>query len=456
MLKSVYERFVAESPISVMVHGLLCRALCPDPLDRLFEATAERQYTKELLFSTTVDVMASVVCRIRPSVHAAFQAKKEEIGVTVRALYDKLQCLEPGISSTLVHHTADELRAIIAQLKGARPPLLPGYTVKILDGNHLASTERRLKVLRDVAAGPLPGQTLVVLEPETGLAAAVICSEDGHAQERALLGQIWSEVEKRDVWIADRNFCTTGFLFALASRGAFFVIRQHKQSLHWTRQSRRRRLGRTNTGVLYEQRLWLENEDGSTLVVRRVTLKLDRPTRDGETEIHLLTNLPATVAAKRVALLYQGRWSVEHLFQNLTTLLKCEVDTLAYPKAALFGFCVALAASNVLATVKAALRAAHPKVAVDDVVSDYYMADELAGTYRGLLIALPGADWEFLTEMTQNQFVLWLRGVAKGVRWERLRKHPRGPKKPGLKRTRFARHPHVATARLLEQGNRKE
>lgn len=456
MLNTVYERFVSESPISVMVHGLLSRALCPEGLDRLFEETAERQYTKNLLFSTTVDVMASVVCRIRPSVHAAYQAKKEEIGVSVRALYDKLECLEPGVSATLVQHTADQLRPIIVRLKGARPPLLPGYTVKILDGNHLASTQRRLKVLRDVVAGPLPGQTLVVLEPDTGLASAVICGEDGHAQERALLWQIWPEVEERDVWIADRNFCTTGFLFGLASRGAFFVIRQHKQSLHWTRQSRRRRLGRTKTGVLYEQRLWLEDEDGGELVVRRVTLKLDRPTRDGETEIHLLTNLPAAVSAKRVALLYQGRWSVEHLFQNLTTLLKCEVNTLAYPKAALFGFCVALAASNVLATVKAALRAAHPKVAVDAEVSDFYLADELAGTYRGLLIALPESEWKFLTELTENEFVLWLREMAKGVRLERLRKHPRGPKKPRPKRTRFARHPHVATSRLLAQAKLKE
>lgn len=449
LFQAVYERFVDESPICVMVHGLLRRALCSERLDRLFQETAERQYTKQLLFSTTVDLMASVVCRIRPSVHAAYQAKKEEIGVSVRALYDKLEGLEPGISAQLVRYTAQRLEPIIRGLKGTRPPLLPGYKVKILDGNHLGSSQRRLKVLRQVAAGPLPGQTLVVLEPETELASAVICCEDAHAQERALLEQLWPEVDERDVWIADRNFCTTGLLFGLAARGAFFILRQHRQTLQWQRQSRRRRRGRTATGLLYEQTLWLQDGQGGTLAVRRVTVKLDRPTRDGETEIHVLTNLPARVRAKRVAELYRERWSVEQLFQKLTVLLKCEVNTLAYPKAALFGFCVALAASNVLATVKAALRAAHPQVRVDEEISDYYLADELAGTYRGLLIALPEEHWRFLDGLTEAELGTWLLGIAKRVRLQRLQKHPRGPKKPPPKRNRFAKHPHVATARLL-------
>jgi hypothetical protein len=87
---------------------------------------------------------------------------------------------------------------------------------------------------------------------------------------------------------------------------------------------------------------------------------LDAPTRDGGGVIEVLTNLPAEVAiASVVAELYRGRWSVEGLFLRLTTVLKCEVNTLGYPPAALFGFCVALAAGNVYAGVKGALRAAH-------------------------------------------------------------------------------------------------
>jgi len=451
LLEEIFDRFVDKSPICVMTRGLLERALCPERLEALFQDGAERQYTKKLLFSTTVDVMAAVVCRTQPSVHAAYQAKKAEIGVSVRALYDKLTCLEPGLAAALVSHTAECLEPLIRRLKGTVPPLLKGYTVKILDGNHLGRTQRRLKILRDVAAGPLPGQTLVILEPETGLASGVICCEDGHTQERALLEQVWPHVEDRDVWIADRNFCTTMFLFGLAARGGRFLIRQHASTLRWQRESPQRRVGRTGTGVVYEQTLWLQDEDGVELKVRRVSLKLDKPTRDGEQTIHLLTNLPAKIAAPRLATLYRQRWTIEGLFHNLTVLLRCEVNTLAYPKAALFGFCVALAASNVLAAVKAALRGAHPQVAIDAEVSDFYVAEELAGVYRGLMIALPESAWEHLGALSESAFAAWLLGVAKRVKLERYQKHPRGPKKPRPRRQRFAKAKHVSTARLLAQ-----
>jgi hypothetical protein len=455
LFQEVFERFVTDSPICVMARGLLERALSPQRLDHLFDQTAQRQYTRELLFSTTVDLMAMAVCRIRPSIHAAYQAKEAEIAVSVRALYDKLQCLEPGISATVVQHTAERLEPIIRRMKGTRPALVPGYKTKILDGNHLGHSERRPKILRDVVAGPLPGQTLVVLEPETGLAHTVICCEDGHSQERKLLEQIWQAVEKNDLWIADRNFCTTKFLFGLVARQSKFIVRQHAATLRWQRQSRRRRVGRTATGIVCEQKLWLQDEEGQEKAIRRITLILDKPTRDGDTTMDLLTNLPAKVGAAKVAELYRNRWTIEQLFQRMTVLLRCEVNTLAYPKAALFGFCVALAASNVLAGVKAALRATHGKK-VDEQVSDYYVADELAQTYRGMMIALPEGEWKDLGEMSEQDFVAWLLSVAKRARLDRYQKHARGAKKPRTARTRYAKAKHVATARLIAEEKKKE
>lgn len=150
------------------------------------------------------------------------------------------------------------------------------------------------------------------------------------------------------MWIADRNFCTTRFLFAVADRSGHFIIRQHGSTLQWTRQSRRRRVGQVDTGTLYEQTLWLEDKAGQTLETRRITIKLSKPTRDGDEELHILTTLPMTVAdARKVAALYRKRWSIETMFQDLTTILQCEVNTLGYPRAALFGFCTALASCNV-------------------------------------------------------------------------------------------------------------
>jgi hypothetical protein len=166
ILGAIFERFIQDSPISVLARGTMQFALNRTALDELFDTKAQRQYTRELLFSTTVDVMSLVVCRIRPSVHAAYQALQDRIGVSVKALYDKLSHMEPTLSASLVEYSAERLRPVIRALRATRPPLLPGYQVRLLDGNHLAGTERRLKELRRVNGGALPGQALCVLDPE--------------------------------------------------------------------------------------------------------------------------------------------------------------------------------------------------------------------------------------------------------------------------------------------------
>lgn len=450
LLDTVFERFVERAPMCVAARAVLEVALDPEELDQLFQERARRQYTRTLLFSTSVELMASVVCRVHRSVHAAHRVSLEKSAVSIRSIYNKLAHLEPDLSAELVRHTARKLTPIIRQMKGGLPPLLPGHRVKILDGNHLGGTQRRLKALRDVAAGALPGQTLVVLDPELSLAIDVVCCEDGHAQERSLLDPILASTEARDVWIADRNFCTTRFLFGLAERSASFIIRQHASTLRWRRESTRRRMDRIDAGKLYEQTLWLENESGETLPVRRITLVLDKPTRDGEKEIHLLTNLSVEDAdAPKVAGLYRQRWSIEGLFQDLTTILQCEVNSLAYPKAALFGFCVALASSNVYATIKAALRGEHGADKVERDVSDHYLGVEISGKYEGMMIAIPERQWRPLADYSTEEMADFLLRMARNAHLPRFQKHPRGPKKPKPRRTRFAKAKHVATARLL-------
>ncbi len=303
----VFDRFVDKTPVTIMLRGIMERTLEPEALDRLFAHHARRQYTRELRFSTTVDLMAAVACRLYPSVHAAYQDQPERVGVRVASVYNKLAATEPQLGEELVRHTAEKLKPLLRRMRATRPPLVSGYATKILDGNHWGARQRRLAELVDVAAGPLPGQTLVVLEPEYQLASDVFCSEDGHAQERSLLPRVLARVQAKDLWLADRNFCTTGFLFGLARRGAAFAIRQHAATLRWQRESARKRVGRMAEGTVDEQTLWLEDEAGALLPVRRVTLELDEPTRDGTTEIHVLTNLPAKVSAKRLCEKSVGR-----------------------------------------------------------------------------------------------------------------------------------------------------
>jgi hypothetical protein len=451
VLSEVFDRFVKQSPVTVMVRATMENVLSAERLDQLFAQTAVRQRPSELLFSLVADLMGTVVCGVRPSMHAAFQARSEEISVSINALYDKLKKLEPQVIRVLVRDTSARMAQIIDHTEGRFSPWLPGYRVKILDGNHLRRSQRRLKELRTQNAAPLPGHSLVMLDPERMLAIDIFPCEDGHAQERSLLGQVLPTIEQGDVIIADRNFSTMHFLAGIADASAGFVIRQHQQSLRWELDGRRRQVGRVETGVVYEQAMRLVPKEGEPWLVRRITVGLDQPTRDGDREIHLLTNLPESIEGSRIAKLYHKRWTIETAFQELEATLEGELETLAYPRAALFGFAMALVAYNGLSTVKAALRGEHGREKIDEEVSGYYLADEVAGTWRGMMIVLPAEYWnERFAQQSPRQMAKFLRQAAAHIRLAAFRKHPRGPKKPPPKMNKKHRR-HVSTAQILQQ-----
>lgn len=451
LLGKRFEAFVQKSPVSVMVRAVLERAFDSQRIDALFERTATKQYTLNLLFSTVVALMSEVVLGVSRSVHMAYQQAEEKPSVSVTSVYNKLNGLETPVSAALVHNSAAHLGPIIRELGGVAPPLLPGFRVRILDGNHLAGTEHRITELRTMRAAALPGQTLVVLDPELGLVTDVVACEDGHAQERSLLDEVLVMVERGDLWLADRNFCTTGFVFGIAARGGFFLIRQHASTLTYQLVGTRKFCGKTASGRVYEQAMELSNPaTGAALRVRRITVELNQPTRDGETEIHVLTNVPPEKAdALILSNLYLERWTIETLFQELTVALTCEINTLGYPKAALFGFCLALVAYNAVALVKAALRAVHGHETVEKQVSWYYLCTHVAKVYGGMMIAVPPRCWRIFRDMEDAEFANVLQQLATNIDLAKFQKHPRGPKKPPPKKTSGAKIKHVATARII-------
>src|SRR5713101_4304923 len=235
-LGKVFEPFVEQRPICVMARGVLENLFNAEKIDALFARTAEVQYTRELLFSSVVDLMGQVVLGVQPSVHAAYQAQAAQLGISDQAIYDKLRQVELRVSAELVRDAARQAAPVIGALQAELPPLVPGYRTKILDGNHLAASDHRLEALRHTWAAPLPGQILVVLDQQPMLATEVVLCEDGHAQERSLLGQVLPLVEQDDLWIADRNFCTVDFLFgfclALMAYNAVAVMKAALRAVH--------------------------------------------------------------------------------------------------------------------------------------------------------------------------------------------------------------------------------
>ncbi|MEO1673191.1 MAG: transposase [Cyanobacteria bacterium J06631_2] len=468
MINTIFSQFIEATPITVMVRGIMERIFEPTALDELFEAHTVKQYTRELLFSNVVSLMSLVVSGIHPSVSAAYKALEKDLGVSRPALYGKLNGMELGISQALVRYSASNLESLICELKVNQTKLLAGYEIKIADGNHLSGTEHRLKVLRNNLAKALPGKSIAVLDPQKMLVTDIFLNQDGHAQERTMLPEILETILAQQVWIADRNFCTRQFLFGIVRRNSDFVIRQHK-SLPVKEISSLEKMGQTTTGGIFEQQVQITDSDDSTLqcgrirvqcraegTVRgvslaRIVIQLHQPTRHGDQEVALLTHLPRSVAdAETITQLYLRRWNIEGMFQVITDTFNCELNTLGYPKAALFVFCMAVVAFNILSTVKAALQSVHGVGKIEAGLSDYYLVEEVQATYRGMAIALPTPLWLPIAQMSLIEFALTLKQWATSVNLKRFCSSPRQKKKPKPKPTYDPKHPHRSTARLLQ------
>ena len=455
LLGQVFERFATKTPFAVMSRSLLERTLTPEALDALFDKKADSQYTRELTFSSVVDLMGLVVTSAFPSVRAAFLDKSCDISVSLTSLYNKLQGIETEVSAELVRHTAQQLQPLIQEIGGALPEPVPGYEMHVLDGNNIAATEHRLKETRANSAAPLPGKSLCVFRPAHQLVTHIVPCEDGHTQERALVDPILELVTTGSLWVADRNFCFQRFLLGIAKKLGFFVIRDHA-SLNYKLSGKLRKRGQSETGEIFQQAIVIEDEEGVKYRFRRIVVKLKKATEDGDWELAILTNLPKSVSAVVVSEAYRKRWTIEGGFQDLTTTLACEINTLCYPRAALFVFCVALMAYNLQSAIKGVMRSEHGAEKVENDLSRYFVAGEIGQVYRGMMVALPPEEWVLFRHMSLNDYIAFLKRLARTVDFDRYPKAHRGPKKAKSKRHYDPEHPHVSVAKLLFARKLKE
>lgn len=450
--EEVFQKLAAKHPEAVMVRATLEQALPPSFVDETFRRVANKQYTRKLLFSTLVRLLSMVVCRVRPSVHAAYQALEGELNVIRKTVYKKLNGVETAVSEALVSESARRMAAVVDELDAPLPALVPGWKTRILDGNHLAATEHRLAPLRTVGGGVLPGVALVVYDAERGLVDRVYLHEDGHAQERELLIELLGAMAAGELWIADRNFATTVFLLQTHANGSRFIVRRHKQNGRLRETSDWQAVSRGETGEIDERRAVVEGDGDESLPVRLIRVRLEKKTRDGDREIELITDLPDDVSAETIAAAYRARWRIETTFAELDRVFEGEIESLGHPRAALLAFALSLIAFNTLGVVKAALRKRHGVEKIEQELSAYFLGENVQRAEAALELFLDDGDWESrYALLTPRELASHLLLLADQVNLRKLRKHPRGVKKPAPKRTHDARRPHHSTARLLAQ-----
>jgi Transposase DDE domain len=447
-MDEILQKFLDKAPAAVIVGATIARTIGDSTLDDIFERHAGAQYTRDLTFSALSRLMTQVVFCTYPSVNAAYQ-QNQEISVSIASVYNKLNGLETGVSQALAAETARSMDEILTALPDPPDEPVKGLRLRTLDGNFLAGTDHRLACLRGCGAAALPGMALVVRDGCTGLLTDIVPCEDAYTNERPLYTAVLPLVEANDLWLADRNFCTDDYLGGIQARDAYFLVRHHAGTkLHPLGQESRRR--HHPDGTISEQRVRCGMSECRCIIIR-----LKQPLRDGTTEIRLLTNVPLKqLSARRAAELYRTRWRIETAFQELTVSLRCEINTLGYPKAALFGFAMAVVSYNLLVLTRAVLASGLGEEVVGvEALSSYHLATQVAAVAEGMMIAVPPSAWQRFVAMTAAEFAGWLHEVARGIDWRPYRKRARGPKKPAVVK-RTSRGAHRSTARELNKAQK--
>lgn len=441
------DKFLIKCPFAVLTQVAL-RGVIADEFDRLFEEHRSQQYERTLTFSAMATAVADVVLRFAENFHQAYAAHKKELLVSVTSFYEKINSTELPISEALVARSAQRAAELQDQLGFVPWQILKNYNVYALDGNHLQESEKRLKPLRFLHDAPLPGTTVARFDLQRQLFDRAYLLEDAHAQESTTLGRVVEDLKPGDVILADRHYCILSFLHAADEKGVCFVVRQHGR-FKGELIGKRRKIGRTETGTVYEQAIRTKSSADAS-AWRRITVELDQPTRDGDTVIHLLTSLPAHVNALEIADVYRLRWEEETGYYYLTTTMTCELKSVSHPRAALFLFCMAMMAFNVRQVVFAALYAEHDDTLVNEV-SHHAISVEIQRYTDGMLVVLDDDFWEELLGHSTTQLVPRLRECSRHIDLKGYRKSTRGPKKKTVKPPRTRPKTHVSTAKILRQ-----
>ena len=451
-MSKLLNKFIHKCPFAVMTR-VLAEPFISKNLDGVFEMHREHQYEGKVQFSAVALAVADVTLNFCDNLNQAYKQHKQRLGIAITSFYDKVKCIRPTLSQAIVRHSAEQTIQLQNELGFEPWVILPGYECFTVDGNHLPRTDKRLKELRDSPGAPLPGKVVARFDLQRQIFDRAYLLADAHDQELATCDAIIEDLKQSQVLIADRHYCIVAFFEKIAAAAGYFVIRQHGR-LKGELLGKRTRLGEIETGVVYEQAMKLSRRDDA-MIVRRITVELYASTRDGEQEIHILSNLPARVPASAIAQTYRFRWEEETAFHVLQMTLTCESTSLGHPYAALFLFCMAMLAYNLRQVIFAALFAEHSSDAVEQI-SHFHVSVNVSRYSDGMLIALDEAFWRRYVPTNPDSQANLLRTISREINLKEFRKSQRTAKKNNAKRSKNAQSKHVSSAKRLKLAEAKD
>lgn len=443
---------IRRLPLADAVLHLLGYALDKTFLDECFQKHRGQCYEDTLSFPKLVEILTDALLVQHGSARQALleAQKKEALPVCKEAFYGKLRRLPLNLSVAFMTQASQRLNDLLPVQDNPLPPSLHGFRIRIVDGKKTKHVAKKLKLTRSQAGQLFGAKLLAGYDPTTRLIHNVAAHADGEKNDAPLVPDLLESLHmqppiKPMLIVADAQFCDLVQISQYRKGGDHFALRYHpKVHFHADPDKPARTFVDAKGRHLTEEYGWL-GSDKRRCYVRRVTWK--RKTHKDLGVVTDLTNRKPeqnTTAAEPISAadlidLYLTRWTIETVFQDVTTIFGLKKLIGSTPEATAFQAAFCMVVYNAVLVVKSYVAALQAKpMSVDDVSNKMLftsihkqltaMAELVPAITLAALVKIPRTAEEARSYLRQRLTGLWETG------WKKVRNKTRrtyGPKPKG-------------------------
>ena len=164
---------LAEACLRVFIH-----VLDDSVLDKLFDDNRGRCYTKQIRFSTMVQMIRDALLRHQGSGNKAFSQAREDgvLNAAISSIYEKLERLPLQVSEAFLLESSLRLQELLPLARTDLPASVRDLEVLAIDAKAVKKVPHLRKATRRLAGKLLGGKFLAALSLRTGTVWAMSCS----------------------------------------------------------------------------------------------------------------------------------------------------------------------------------------------------------------------------------------------------------------------------------------
>lgn len=370
-------------PLADAVLHLLGYALDDDFLNGCFHEHRGHCYEDTLSFPELVEILTDALLVHHGSARQALMGAQKNgiLPVCKEAFYGKLRRLPLKLSVAFMTDASRRLNDLLPVQNNPLPISLHDFQVRIIDGKKTKRVAKMLKLTRTQAGQLFGAKLLACYDPATRLIATISAHADGETNDAPLVPELLTNLRAQPtgrpaINVADSQFCDLVQISQYRKAGEHFVLRHHpKLHFHADAAMPPRTFTDAKGRRLTEEYGWLGSpSDKRRCFVRRITW-----TRSTHKDMCIVTDLtqrmpgqegdiPEPIPAADLIDLYLTRWTIETVFQDVTTIFGLKKLIGSTPEATAFQAAFCMVVYNAIMVVKSYVAAVQPKpLSVDDV-----------------------------------------------------------------------------------------